>query len=178
MEPTQFLPRLKRLRPELTALALLVPLAIVLGFVLALFRSQPVVPAPTPATPASVPAASPSPTQSLSLLQAKTIALTIQGPQGTTTTRVAAAEEATVADVLRRAEAEHGLKLEIKDFGGALGIFVEGINGVRTDSAKGLSWTLSVNGTLSPLGASSARVRPGDTVTWAYGPEPHEPTAP
>lgn len=178
MEPTQFLPRLKRLRPELTALALLVPLAIVLGFVLALFRTQPPAATPTPTTAATLSPTSASTPESPAAKQPEAITLIVRGPSGTATYRVTGLQETTVADVLHRAEAEHGLRVGTKDFGGTLGIFVEEINGTRTDQARGLYWTLSVNGTLSPLGASLARVRPGDTVTWTYGPEPHEPTAP
>ena len=52
-----------------------------------------------------------------------------------------------------------------RDFPG-LGYFVEEIKGRM--NADGYYWILRINGTLSELGASQARVQPGDTVEWRY----------
>ncbi len=48
----------------------------------------------------------------------------------------------------------------------SLGFFVESING--KNNAGGYYWTLYIDGTLSELGASSARVAPGQSVEWRY----------
>jgi hypothetical protein len=48
----------------------------------------------------------------------------------------------------------------------ALGVFVESING--KENRDGKYWILYLNGATSTLGASSARVSPGDRVEWRY----------
>jgi hypothetical protein len=55
--------------------------------------------------------------------------------------------------------------METKDFGAPLGVFIESLNGVKNDPSTDRYWRLYINGVLSPVGASSARVRSGDTVT-------------
>ncbi|MDP3685777.1 MAG: DUF4430 domain-containing protein [bacterium] len=154
---------------------MLLPLVLVLGVVLAWFPKDGVI-APSP-SPSANSAASPT-APSATLLetspapraQARVITLEIRGPAGTTTYQFPTQTESTVADLLLRASKEQGLRMETKDYGGSLGIFVEALNDVRNDSKKKLYWSLYVNETLSQLGASSTRVRPGDTVTWTYEP--------
>ncbi len=46
----------------------------------------------------------------------------------------------------------------------SLGLFVESINGTKGSGSN--YWILYINGTSSPVGASSATVKPGDTVEW------------
>jgi hypothetical protein len=82
--------------------------------------------------------------------------------------RLVTTQEITVADLLTRAQKEQGLQITTKDFGGSLGILVEEMNGIHNDQSKQMYWTLSINGKRSEVGASSAHVKPGDTVTWKY----------
>ncbi|TSC72451.1 MAG: hypothetical protein G01um101438_535 [Parcubacteria group bacterium Gr01-1014_38] len=173
--PSTFFAKFRRFGPEALSLALLLPLVLVLGFVLTRFPKDSVVtpPAPSPtgsivspaATPTSSPEASP-----VFKAQTQIITLEIRGPEGSATYRLPAQAEASVADLLVRASLEQGLRLETKDYGGSLGIFVKALNGSRNDPKRKLYWSLYVNGVFSQLGASSARVRPGDSVTWAYEP--------
>lgn len=47
-----------------------------------------------------------------------------------------------------------------------LGSFLESVNGVK--NANGQYWMLTINGTRSPVGMSSAFVVPGDRIEWTY----------
>ena len=168
--------RVRSLRAELSAVALLLPLAVVLGLVLTRLPTGSAPPTATLDTPSSATANTALPTTP-SLTSpadnapaAQTVLLEIKSSHSTAAYRLQAASETTVADLLIKASQEHGLRLETKDYGGTLGIFVEGINGVRSDNARQWYWTLYVNGTRSPLGASSARVRGGDRVRWSFEP--------
>lgn len=172
-----FFQRLRSLRAELAAVALLLPLAVVLGFVLSRYPAGEVPPAATGSVPGSAtvgtaPSAVPSPesTAGVSSVPTQTITLEIKSPSGLATYESPVMEETTVAELLALASREHRLRLETKDYGGTLGIFVEGINDTRNDAAREWYWTLYVNGTKSPLGASSARVHAGDRVTWSFEP--------
>lgn len=171
--PTLFT-KFRRFGPETLSLALLLPLVVVLGFILWRLPNTVIAPSPSPApatttTPTAVSASSLE-ISPPSEAQTQAVTLEIKDPAGTKTYRLSGQTETTVADLLARASKEQGLRMETKDYGGSLGIFVEGLNGVRNDPQKKLYWSLHVNGTLSQLGASSTRVRPGDTVTWAYEP--------
>lgn len=170
--PNNSLSRLRAVRRELVALALLVPLAIVLGLVLTRFpkvETTPRVAATTTGAPLPSDSPLPRPTAASPVApKAQSVALEIHGPFGTRTYALRVDGELSVADLLAHAAREKLLSLETKDYGGSLGIFVEGINGVRSDPRQQRYWTLYVNGERSPVGASSARVRPGDTVRWSY----------
>jgi uncharacterized protein DUF4430 len=169
--------RLRKIRAELIALGLLVPLTAVLALTLRWFP-QTTDTAPTPVaetqtpTPSATPAPSPTPRApdtATPTPETASVVLDVRAPSGPTTYHVPVpAGPATVAEILASAADHSGLQLKTKDFGGSLGTFVEAINGVENDPARSLYWSLYVNGTFSPLGASSARVRAGDTVTWKY----------
>lgn len=175
--PNAFFAKFRRVGPEVFALVILVPLVVILGFILSRFspeRLSSVSASPTPistlssesspetsATPSAVPSLVP---------QTSTVVLEVKTPTSAKTYQLATQSETTVADLLIRAQREQGFHLEMRNFGGSLGIFVESINGVRNDSTKKLYWSLYVNGAFSPLGASSTTVRAGDTVTWKYEP--------
>lgn len=164
--------KFRRFGPETLSLALLLPLVTVLGFILWKLPNTAPAPSPSPAptnitTPVASPTSSPE-TSPSSESKTRRVTLEIKRPTGTKTYQLPVREETTVADLLTRAQREQGLKLETKEYGGSLGIFVEGLDGLRNDSAKKLYWSLYVNGAFSQLGASAARVRPGDTVTWTY----------
>lgn len=170
--PHNALNKLREVRRELVALALLVPLATVLGLVLTRFpetEATPTVAATTTNAPLPTSSTLPRPTETISAAPlAQSVALEIRGPDVKQTFAVRVDGAWSVADLLAHAAREQLLSLETKDYGGSLGIFVEGINGVRSNAAQERYWTLYVNGKKSPVGASSARVRPGDTVRWSY----------
>lgn len=172
--PNAFFAKFRRFGPEVTALVILVPLIVVLGFILtrsspetALVASPSATPIETHA-PQSSPIGAVIPPTASPPSQSQEILLEISAPGNAKTYRLATQSETTVADLLIQAQREQGLQLEVKDFGGSLGIFVEAINGVRNDTARKLYWSLYVNGAFSQLGASSIKVRPGNTVTWKY----------
>jgi hypothetical protein len=99
---------------------------------------------------------------------AKTLVyLIVEGPQKTVSYDIPATEIGKAIDVLRSAE-KQGLVLQSKDYGGELGIFIEGINGQANDMKNNLYWTLYVNNIQSATGASTATVNPGDTITWKF----------
>ena len=93
--------------------------------------------------------------------------LIIEGPQKTASYDIPATGLKTVIDALRVAE-KQGLALQSKDYGGELGIFIEGINGKTNDSKNNLYWTLYINGKQSPTGASATLIKPGDTISWKF----------
>lgn len=154
-----FTQRISRAKAELIALAILAPLAIVLGALLLRWPdSGQVAELPTPTlSPASATTA-----------PAAAVSLVIESPDGALRLSVPAADSMTAADVLLAAHAAGQLAAEVKDYGGELGIFVEALNGQANDPSNNQYWFLYINGTKSPVGASRAPVRAGDTVTWKY----------
>lgn len=95
----------------------------------------------------------------------KYVRLEIQSPVKNYSYAVKIDSEVTVANLLQEAQKE-GLKLKTKDYGPALGLFVEAINEMENDNKKQLYWQFYVNGKRSAVGASTAKVSPGDTVSW------------
>lgn len=163
-------------RPELVALGLLIPLVIILGAVFTRLPAQQTGVSGLASSPSSeaspTPIASPRPSTSLGVNQApdhsgSLVEVGIVGPGEKKHYHVPIMQEVAVADVLQQAQ-QQGLQLQTKDFGGSLGLFVEAINGVKNEEGKQMYWTLYVNGTRSSLGASSARVKPGDVITWKF----------
>lgn len=63
---------------------------------------------------------------------------------------------------------QQGLILKTKDYGAPLGVLIEGINNILNDSKNQKYWTLYVNNVRSAVGASTATVKPGDTITWKF----------
>lgn len=74
----------------------------------------------------------------------------------------------TAAELLLAASQDHGFSVASKDYGGELGLFVEGIAGVQNDPTTDRYWSLYVNGEVSQSGASTTVVQPGDEVLWKY----------
>lgn len=160
------------MKSELVALAILIPLVIIFGFVIARIPEgkapkADVQQAQLPATPQS--------TADVAGVQdvEQTVVLVIEYPDEPMQYDVVVNGETTVEQVLNKAVNEHDLRMSSKDFGGELGIFVESFGDITNDEASGLYWHLYVNGELSPLGASSAKVKAKDIVTWKYE-EMHE----
>jgi len=146
--------RIYRMRVELAALAILIPLVLVLGAVLIHWPETDV--GERPAVGGAV-------------VQAEQlVTLVVDGLEDGARYEVEVLGETTVEQVLTEAVRQQGLRLVTQNYGRELGVFVEAINGVSNDSDKNMYWYLYVNGQVSPVGASAARVVPGDTVTWKY----------
>ena len=75
----------------------------------------------------------------------------------------------TAWDSLKTAVDEENI--EYQDYGGELGIFVQGINGVKPTGNK--FWLFKVNGEGAKVGASSYKVQPGDKIEFVIS-EPME----
>jgi hypothetical protein len=174
-------PPLRRFGGELLTLSILVPLVIVLGIMLYRFSGSAAVATPSP-TPSPTATVTPSPTATIlgeassttpspvsttaaSSIAQQQVGLQIVSPRGSASYEVPISGDKRVTEVMQLAQAQ-GLRLKTKDFGGSLGIYVEEINGVAEDPSKQLYWHLYLNGGRSPLGASNAQVKPGDTVRW------------
>lgn len=92
-----------------------------------------------------------------------------QGPHitiavGTSSYVVAASSSETVLDVMNAAKAD-GLTFTGENYP-SLGLMVDTLGGVPP--RDGYSWFLYINGKSSDVGASSARVSPGDAIEWKY----------
>lgn len=168
-------PFFRRLRGELLALLLLVPLAVIFGIVLIRMpntakRNESAVSASPTANASPLPSRAPTPSSSLpspATVERATVSLTIAAASSTVAHTVPITENITVAEVLSTAKERGNIQLVTKDFGPPLGLFVESINGVANDPAAELYWHLYINDQRSPLGASSARVRAGDRIRWS-----------
>jgi hypothetical protein len=168
-----------KIREELLALLILVPLAIVLGLVL---YSWPVTEQPgkeisTPLPVASQPLSSATPSllpidQNIAGLSAtanqSAITLVIRSAANEPTSyQVSVTEPITVADLLKSAQPQ-GLQFSAEDYGAPLGLLVTSLNSLANNQQKKMYWYFYVNGNLSSAGASTTKVAPGDTVEWRY----------
>lgn len=179
----------QKIKPEIVALIVLVPLVMVLGLTLLRPKGAPtttpassivttpspqvaspgplaILPTETPrgrttvTEPAPVPVSSPAPA-------GETVTLTITSPKKTSELKVPVTKSASVLDALKAA-AQQGVEFETKDYGAPLGIFVQSLAGIDNDNARQIYWTLYINGKMSETGASSTIVRAGDHITWKY----------
>lgn len=153
---------LQRIGGELIALIVLVPLVVVLGLVLLRrpapsLHGEPVTLGVTP-TDTTEPTATPV---------TQIIALEVKNGPSVQNYTIPVTGEVTVADLLEQAKAQ-GLQLVTKDYGGSLGLFIESMNGQASDPATQRYWHLYLNNKRSPLGASSTRVKAGDSVRWSF----------
>lgn len=168
----ELLPRkniLHRIGGELIALIVLVPLIIILGVLLVKFNRF-TTETPTLTTSITVTPVASTTSFAVSPFEqpaAQIIALEIKNSASLKTYSLAVTSEITVAELLEQAKAQ-GLQFITKDYGGSLGLFIESINGQASDPATQHYWHLYVNNQRSPLGASSTRVKVGDTVRWSF----------
>lgn len=178
----------KSVIPELVALALLVPLAIIIGLIiwrqplLSQVASTAATSSPTPvlATPTATPIetaqvqgiitqsstiASPSPSATPTIT--KTVTMTMQAPTTSKTLHLPVNGQVTVADMLKVAQ-DKGTQIKTKDFGGSLGVFVESMMGISNDLNTQTYWTLYINNIRAQVGASTATVSAEDSILWKY----------
>lgn len=78
---------------------------------------------------------------------------------------VPVSQEGTVLEAMNAYAATSDFSFSGREFSG-LGLLVEEIG--ELENMDGYYWSLYINGELSELGVSSARVYPGDTVEWRY----------
>jgi hypothetical protein len=76
-------------------------------------------------------------------------------------------KDASVLDLLNEASAKEGFALDVKD--SSLGAFIDGIYGIKNDSAANKFWILWVNSKSANVGASQFKLSDGDVVEWVYG---------
>lgn len=81
---------------------------------------------------------------------------------------VALIGDKTVFGLLKAVQANSGLKIGYKDYGGDLGAMIESIGGLANDPKTGTYWQFWVNGEYAKVGASSYRLKTGDIVEWKY----------
>jgi hypothetical protein len=70
----------------------------------------------------------------------------------------------TVYQALQSAGEKGNFKLSVKDYGGELGVFVEAIDGQKGKSDAW--WQYWVNNAYGEIGASNAKINPGDAIEW------------
>lgn len=158
---------------ELTPLALLVPMVIILG--LLLLKEEQIdqnagngqVALPETAQTPSLGTETAQPESAAPSAQ-QTASLTINTGADEQRFQVFVLREDTAAGVMMRAAGLGLLQLDAQDFGGELGLFINAINGLANDPAASRYWTLYVNGERSNLGASSVTVQPGDKIMWKF----------
>ena len=75
---------------------------------------------------------------------------------------------ASVYDLLKEVEKSSNLKLQVKDYGGEMGVLIEGLGDVVNDPKTGTYWQLWVNGQYAKVGASAYKLNSGDKVEWKY----------
>lgn len=130
--------------------------------------------APAPRTASETPAETsvqPAAAAPITREQASTTAASPIAPCGATATltilsaphAVCVSATSTVLGIMQDLFARGEIVYAGRDYPG-LGFFVETINGEGAPS--GSSWILYINGKPSDIGASGARVKPGDTALW------------
>jgi len=74
---------------------------------------------------------------------------------------------ASVLDLMKSASGKEGFVLEIKE--SSIGAYIDGIAGVKGDISANKFWTFYINGNLSQVGVSDAKLADGDIIEWRYG---------
>lgn len=81
---------------------------------------------------------------------------------------IAVTSTTTAFHALKEAIDSDNTKLEYKDYGGDLGVFVESIAGVGKDPQSRKWWQYWVNNNYSQMGVSSYEINPGDVIEFKY----------
>ncbi len=71
----------------------------------------------------------------------------------------------TAFDALKYVADKQSMKLEYKDYGGDMGVFIQSINGIKDPKNKAW-WQFWVNNAYSQKGASSTPLKSGDNIEW------------
>ncbi len=70
----------------------------------------------------------------------------------------------TVFDILKEIIAANNINFDYKDYGGDMGVFVNGIGEKTNDFDSGYYWQYCINGQYSKVGASSYKLKASDVV--------------
>ena len=177
----EVLSKLLKAKTELIILAILVPLVLTLGVILAKWSTWQEIGVPAPSTTSpgleenqGSAAVEKTITSMESEVAKQAVSLVVENGADKTTVLVPVAGTASVAEVMQTAAAENKITMEYKDYGAAMGILIESINNIANNSGQKRYWYLYVNGQLSPVGASQAQVEAGDVITWKYEEEKDE----
>ena len=95
------------------------------------------------------------------------IVITISGPGVSVRCEVNLAAAAMAHDVMQQAADQCGFSYQTKNYS-SLGVFVDALGGVTSDTSGGRYWIFYVNGTKDNVGVSSYPLQPGDTITWKF----------
>ncbi len=76
-------------------------------------------------------------------------------------------EQSTIYDSMKLLAAKTDFTFSGKDYG-AMGYFVEEINGKKQNPRAGEYWIYSINGTEAAVGISSYTIKPNDIISWSY----------
>jgi len=77
-------------------------------------------------------------------------------------------KNATVFDLLKKVGTENNLELNSKDFGGDLGVLIEGIGDKINDTKQNIYWQYWVNNNYAQVGAGAYQLKNNDIVEWKY----------
>lgn len=94
------------------------------------------------------------------------VSLTINNGSATLTYGVKVEGEVVAINLLKQAGTDQGFAVGVKSYD--FGDMVEEIGGVKNDQATKTYWSFKVNGVFSNEGASTAKVKAGDSVEWIY----------
>jgi hypothetical protein len=174
--------RLNKVKTELVVLSILVPLVIVLGSLLIKWpdlgdKSEPAKePKEYIIETSSNVSVVPKVEESTVPIQKELEEVTLQTSSAkyNKNWQVAIEGEVSVEKVLELAAAKGYLKVESIDYGGSMGVFIESLENIANNNIEKVYWHLYINDVLSPVGASHATVKAGDTVLWKYEKEQDE----
>lgn len=73
----------------------------------------------------------------------------------------------TVYEVIKNLNDSGQIKVDFKDYNG-LGYFVDGIDGIKSDTFRAKYWIYYINGAKAQVGISNYELKSGDIITWKY----------
>lgn len=95
------------------------------------------------------------------------VKLVIQGPGISTSGKISVQSGSSVYQVLKKGSNQLDFSLKTSQHS-SLGIFVEGIAGIRNNPKTNSYWLYYVNGQFASRGVSLQTVQEGDIITWSY----------
>lgn len=99
--------------------------------------------------------------------QTEPVIVTVSGPGVSIRCEVHSDKNKTAHQVMKQAADQCSFSYQTKQHA-SLGVFVDGLEGVTSDTSAGMYWIYSVNGVKANVGVSSYQIQPGDTITWNY----------
>ncbi len=75
-------------------------------------------------------------------------------------------KETSVFELISQAASREGFVLDYED--SAVGVYIEGIYGIKNDAKSNKFWMFYINGQLSQVGASEYKLQGGEVVEWKY----------